>query len=489
MSFDLADVLKGVSNLDTGRDQIEYIPLDKIDGDPNNFYSMRGIDELAANIAMCGLQQPIRVRQKEDGRYVTVSGHRRREALLLLAEKEPDRWREAPCIVEHDNASPALQQLRLIYANANTRAMTSAELSEQAERVEKLLYQLQEEGYQFPGRMRDHVAQAVGASKSKLSRLKVIREKLIPSLAEMWKSGKLGESLAYALAVLDADRQRMFLDTNPDSLHCLYAGSVEVRNRVMDDAERSCEKLKCRDGRRCYHGDMRQREIARNGYVNCTGCCLSCRYLIDCQYSCPTADGKRKKLRNERKENRKEEKAAEEKKEAPEKEMFARAYDRIGRLRQERGVSASDFVRVSSGYEFSSDVKRLEALETGEKQKPADRMPGRILPSEAKRLIDTADLLGCSVDYLLGRENPANDKVPNLGTIPIENIVNNNAVPDLGTWHRGAPPEQGKYAVLFRDCDGDLVADVDSYTADGWDCYDDAVMWTCLPQDLDGGED
>ena len=31
-----------VSNLDTGREQIEYIPLERIHQDPNNFYSLEG---------------------------------------------------------------------------------------------------------------------------------------------------------------------------------------------------------------------------------------------------------------------------------------------------------------------------------------------------------------------------------------------------------------------------------------------------------------
>ena len=146
MSFDLGALLKDVSNSDTNREQIEYIRLDQIDSDPNNFYTIDGIDALADNIATCGLQQPIRVRQKPDDpeRYVTVSGHRRRAALELLAKDDPERWAEVPCIVERDTVSPALQQLRLIYANANTRTMTSAELGKQAAQVEQLLYQLKQ---------------------------------------------------------------------------------------------------------------------------------------------------------------------------------------------------------------------------------------------------------------------------------------------------------------------------------------------------------
>ncbi len=47
----------GVSNSDTtAREQIEYIDIDRIDDDPRNFYELSGLDELAANIELLGLQ-------------------------------------------------------------------------------------------------------------------------------------------------------------------------------------------------------------------------------------------------------------------------------------------------------------------------------------------------------------------------------------------------------------------------------------------------
>ena len=49
--FDLADVLKGVPNLGTSKKQLEYIKRELIDPDPNNFYSLTGIEELAAKLA------------------------------------------------------------------------------------------------------------------------------------------------------------------------------------------------------------------------------------------------------------------------------------------------------------------------------------------------------------------------------------------------------------------------------------------------------
>ena len=93
MSYSLGDVLKeqlkgtgaDVSKLDTsgGPEQIEYIDIGLLDSDPRNRRDLRGLEELAANIELLGLRQPLRVREDPDtpGRFVIVSGHRRRAAL------------------------------------------------------------------------------------------------------------------------------------------------------------------------------------------------------------------------------------------------------------------------------------------------------------------------------------------------------------------------------------------------------------------------
>ena len=73
MSFDITSVLKGVSDPDTGRQQITYLPVDKLDPDENNFYSLEGIDRLADNIATVGLQQPLRGGVDAD-RIATAAG-------------------------------------------------------------------------------------------------------------------------------------------------------------------------------------------------------------------------------------------------------------------------------------------------------------------------------------------------------------------------------------------------------------------------------
>lgn len=216
--FNLGEYLRAGENGDTvstvdTREQIEYIPLELIDPDPENFYSLDGIEELAENIELVGLQQPIRVRSGEKGHVTVVSGHRRRAACMLIRDGGSPMFDQGvPCIREHGDVSAEMRELRLIYANSSTRVLSSAEISKQAQRVEDLLYKLKEQGVEFPGRMREHVAAAVQASSSRIGRLKVIREKLNPRFLEEFDAGRLGETNAYLLAKEPPEVQEQFLE-------------------------------------------------------------------------------------------------------------------------------------------------------------------------------------------------------------------------------------------------------------------------------------
>lgn len=235
--FNLAALLDDVSSINTERKQIEYIALSNILSDPNNRYELSGIEELAANIEMFGLQQPLEVRPHKEfeGYYTVTSGHRRKAALDLLDEKE------VPCIVVEAMASDALQELRLIFANSDTRRMTAAEQAWQAERIEALLYDLKGQGYEFPGRMRDHVAAISKMSASKLARLKVIRDGLRqPELKKAFEGNRLSEGAAYELArrsdavqSVAADMQEVFGSVN-----------VEGVQRILDGIEQDLNKPK-----------------------------------------------------------------------------------------------------------------------------------------------------------------------------------------------------------------------------------------------------
>lgn len=477
MSFDLGALLKDVSNSDTNREQIEYIRLDQIDSDPNNFYTIDGIDALADNIATCGLQQPIRVRQKPDDpeRYVTVSGHRRRAALELLAKDDPERWAEVPCIVERDTVSPALQQLRLIYANANTRTMTSAELGEQAAQVEKLLYQLREAGYEFPGRMRDHVAEAVNASKTKLARLKVIRENLADCWMPFYKNNTIGESTAYELAHMPKEWQQIYYSERTamkSNLRYIYADDIkEAIERMAKIDKLTCKKF----GKiLCQNRDAKFRQSAHaERYCDCpcTKCCDGCDNLSTCKNACPLLADKVKQIKDDKKQARLQEQRETAEKEQPVIDYIQGVYDRIGKARQTCGASVEDLYKAQKVYYVQSDDQKESDLESG----AAKISVNTTLPFgysfryvDAERLCAVADLLGCTIDYLLGRDVSDSDTDPAKG-----NVSNSD------TWHTGTPDVDGDYVVMVEYCDDCGVSAADMY----WD----GEQWLefCTPIDDD----
>lgn len=491
--FNLADVLRGVSELDTGREQIEYIRLSLIDSDANNFYQLSEIEGLADNIALCGLQQPIRVRQNPEDpeRYTIVSGHRRRAAIELLAKEDPEKWQEVACIVERDAVSPALQQLRLIYANSSTRKLTPAEISEQAVQVEKLLYRLkEEEGYEFPGRMRDHVAQAVGQSRTKLARLKVIRENLSPSWYQRFQNNDLNESTAYELAQIPPEYQVvMFESLNAvGRLSWLNASDVSKYVQRLE----KIEKLTCgkSGGFLCVNTRRKMAQaVTTSSYYNsnCIKCCSKCPELVSCKNACPRLADKVKKLKEKARQEKRDEKAAQAEKDRPQIEQIQNLWCRFGYLRDRAGKTVKETLDAADIYYRKDDDKKYASLEDG----TAEISTSTKLPynyscylTDVQRFIALADLFGCSIDYMLCRTD-------------YPELVKEAPKPEVSKvntgWQTGEPPEIKFYAVVsqYDDCSSPDLHKM-LWTGYGWKVgnyeYDpdtDGVIlgWMPLPEE------
>ena len=466
MAFNLADILKDVSDSGTSREQIQYIPLEELAEDPNNFYQLSDIPALADNISLCGLQQPIRVRPYENGHYQIVSGHRRRAALEMLVADGYEQWKEVPCIVEQKTVSPALQQLQLIFANANTRKMSSAELSEQAEQVEKLLYQLKSEGYDFPGRMRDHVAEAVGASKTKLARLKVIRENLASVWVDDYRSGTIGESVAHALAQMPESWQDIVHRVWGERVRNLYADTV---TRAKDKIQK-VETIQCHYGLNlCEHSIIMMEKNCREMYCTpCTGCCFECDNLRTCKNCCPQALPKQKELKQVEKQATQTAKAEQAERDRPGSEFAKLVFARVGKARAANGISVETLQKARSVFYSSAiDDAKQKTMEEGAGQ----YTPNTYLPfgvgmraCDLMHVVTVADALGCSVDYLLGRTDRM-EVVPNWGTTDAQPV----AVSNSGTtWRTTDPEEPGTYLLMLQDGDCEPTYEKWKWDGDQW---------------------
>lgn len=414
--FEMGDYLKTlaqpVSNSDTGREQIEYIDVDLLDKDQNNFYQLSDLDALADNIATVGLQQPIRVRDGENGHVVIVSGHRRTAAIRKLVEEGRTDLREVPCIRERGEASPALQELRLIYANSSTRDLSSAEISRQAEKVRELLYQLQEEGYEFPGRMRDHVAEACKISRSKLARLEKIQKGLASCYRDAWEAGTLPEDTADALSSLSGYVQERIKRVCPKT--------TPSAGRIRDTAKRGeylAVPFKCPDGSTCTHMDKFFRhDLKAQSWEACGGekCCLKCRAggAHDpsgyCGAACAEMCSKAREKYEKAKEKKKASDAAAEMK--AQSEAVRRVRSEARRVvRAADAAGLGDEVKLHYDYGGSLTVGVLRSLSDGTAvDSTVKYYSGGILPWRADDAAKNAKTLHCSVDYLLGLTDEIN---------------------------------------------------------------------------------
>lgn len=399
--FDLSALISSVPDLDTGRQQIVYLPFDQIDPDPDNFYSLDGIDELAGSIEMLGLQQPPLVRPGENGRYVLISGHRRRAAIKLIIDGGSQQFAEGvPCIIDTGTASDALREFKLIMGNMDTRKMSSADENKQAERVEVLLVKLEDEGFQFSGRRRDWVAKITGMSRSKLGRLKVIRDKLAPEIKEKYyDTGKLNENTAYTLAQMEPELQLKLFKASQSAT---ASGYERIAKIVQAGNDYSCAELTGPSCKKCTHGTAFLRHDLEDPLEPCKGetCCLRCDRSSRDYWPCERMCSKAKERRTKRNASKKEREEKERRRKDDElREAIRASAIRLVKAADAAGVGDDVKLPMSNGYFSARTVAWVRAAAEGGKI-------GMVYENDLdpKRLDVTAaaQALHCSADYICG---------------------------------------------------------------------------------------
>ena len=431
-----------VSNLDTAP-QVEMIDIDLIDGNEKNFYELRDLKPLADSIAMDGLQQfPLVITSPDDPKRVQlISGHRRCAAIRMLVEDETnprEDLRLVPC-VRKTYPSPAMAELQLILANSTARVLTSAEIMKQAERVEMLLYELKEQGHDFPGRMRDHVAEACQVSASKLARLNVIKQNLCSEAASMFSQGELNESCAYKLAQASIETQEKVLESTNDPKK-LTDWKISSRIGYLKNlSEIECEGGPCHNADRMFK--LKCSEGKMYSYMQCaenSKCCKDCDALYTCSAACDVFKDKIKKHKAKEKDKKQQAKNAEETEKLNRIAKYNQQWLREGLARAKAGVGFADVqntMRRIGCYGFPQEKDLIKYEECN-----CDDGYCACFLDNHESITELAKLLKCSADYLLGLS-------------PCMEVY-------AGEWRRAEdPPENGTY-VWVQDKAGCLKPSV-----------------------------
>ena len=218
--------------------KIRDIPLELIDDFPDHPYKVRDDDDmkqLVESIKERGVITPATVRQKEDGRYELISGHRRKRASELAGFEtlrcevvELDRD-EATIIMVESNLQ---RSVILPSEKAFAYKMRLEAMKRQGQRTDltssPLATKLQS------GRSDVELAEQVGESKDQIRRY-IRLTNLVPELLEFVDEGKMKMRPAVELSYLDEDCQRDLVD-EIDLNDCTPSHDQTIRMRKMFEA-------------------------------------------------------------------------------------------------------------------------------------------------------------------------------------------------------------------------------------------------------------
>lgn len=404
-AFNLADFMPdaNVSKLDTPTREIKMIPTRNIFPNDKNFYDTSNVSDLIDSILLHGLLDPLTVRPAGDGEgYIIISGHRRHKAMMTILDdalaEDLTPFETVPCFISEPR-DELMEELMLIQANSATRVLTSAELAKQAEKIEELLYRLKEQGYEFPGRMRDHVAKACNVAASRLGRLKVIREKLIPELYERFEGGLIPENAAYDAARMPERGQQILAQRHKKRISTWEVGNVKRWLETIDALK------ECHDGEKCNQYDLWIETYTQNRSISCAGrCCVNCSSLATCDKACAKcADRKKELIADVEKERaERESRNAEAKARADAREREAsRLWQRLGEARKAAHISDETF--YNDVLEWGLDDEEVEIMLVQERGGiPEDTWFDEPFSASAEDLRTAAAALHCTTDYLLG---------------------------------------------------------------------------------------
>lgn len=482
MPFDVSSIfaqqVQAVSKSDTGRELMQA-DIDDLVSNDANFYAVDEdkLEDLKNSIALSGIMDPPTVTRTDDGKYRLISGHRRTAAVRALVKEGREDLRNVPVFVRSPR-SAAMEELELIMANSTARVLTSAEISQAAQRVERLLYDLKEQGVEFPGRMRDHVAEACNVSKTKLANLHMIEENLISEFKSKWATGKLPDATALELARCEPDLQMRLLDAFARTKEFpTSAGIAKVREYAENGATwRPSMLLHCPDRKLCPSSrddaTLRHDALCPSWGGQCLGtkCCMDCPSGANAKSwnTCDQMCARAKQYRTDKNaaEKQKEENAKEKK-----QRLFRAAAQqyarRIVRAIDAAGLAGSTILIINDtvGMTTAADIRNFAEGEFDARSLWNNEF---LLPSS--RAIPTLCAeLHCSADYLLGLTDELST-VPKSDTLP---------------WRTGTDYPDGKILFLFDDA-GNLSYQVSEARYGRiriYSDYDDGkiVRWLPLP--------
>ncbi|MCM0760489.1 ParB N-terminal domain-containing protein [Sporomusa sphaeroides DSM 2875] len=213
---------------------VTEINIDDLIPSEDNFYSLSDIDGLKENIEEFGIQQNLTVMKRPDKKYEIIAGHRRREACRLLVQEGKKKFRWLPCRILPP-VSETVKNILLITMNSETRKKTSAEITEEIERLKILYANYRKENPQFKGRVREIIAKDMGMSVATVGRHEEINKNLIPEIKDAYKADEVNFTTAVELSRLSAADQKAVYEKTGGKVTSQEIKKQQIKEKIEEN--------------------------------------------------------------------------------------------------------------------------------------------------------------------------------------------------------------------------------------------------------------
>ena len=214
--------------------KIRDIPLELIDDFPNHPFKVRDDEDmiqLVESVKERGVITPATVRQKEDGRYELISGHRRKRACELAGFEalrcevvDLDRDAATVLMVESNYQRPQILPSEKAFAyKMRLEAMNRQAGRPRKENPTPVVSDLDGQ------RTNEILGNEVGESREQIRRY-IRLTNLVPELLDLVDEGKIKMRPAVKLSYLDEDSQRAVVD-EIDLNQCTPSHDQTIRMR------------------------------------------------------------------------------------------------------------------------------------------------------------------------------------------------------------------------------------------------------------------
>jgi len=229
---------------DAQREKVLDIPLSEIDDFPGHPFSVRmdeAMQNMVESIKNFGILTPAVARQKEDGRYELVSGHRRKKACELAGIKT------LPVIVRQMSRDEAIifmvdsnlqREIILPSEKALSYKMKLEAIKRQGERTDLTCAPVEHKS--VGQKSRDVLAEKSGDSREQVRRYIRLTE-LIPPILQLVDDNKIAFRPAVELSYLPKEQQQSLIgtmeleDCTPSLAQAIKMKQFSQDGRLNDD--------------------------------------------------------------------------------------------------------------------------------------------------------------------------------------------------------------------------------------------------------------